>query len=174
MTEDKKRAFQQVAYIVETARNRAFQKINEELIMMYWQVGEFVNVASKNANYGDSVVDELAEFFQENYADLKDTFPNMSGFSVTNLKYMKRVYLFYNQQDINRHQLGDELENLIFSIPWRHQIEIITKSQNIDQAIFYMQKTIENNWSRSVLMNMIDANLYQTLSCQVLKILRKR
>ncbi len=68
--------------------------------------------------------------FKELSTDLKDTFPNMSGFSVTNLKYMKRVYLFYNQENTIRQQPVDELENLIFSIPWGRQMEIITKSQN--------------------------------------------
>ncbi len=58
---------------------------------------------------------------------------------------MKRVYSFYNQEYTNSHQLGDYLENLIFSTPWRHQIEIITKVNNIEQAEFYMKKIIENS-----------------------------
>ena len=75
---------------------------------------------------------------------------------------MKRVYLFYNQLDTNRHQLGAELENLIFQIPWRHQVEIVSKTNNISEATFYMQKTLTNNWSRSVLMNMLGTNLFQS------------
>ncbi len=140
---------------IQSHQIKAFVSVNAELIKTYWSLGKDIVEQQADSKWGSG-------FFKELSTDLKDTFPNMSGFSVTNLKYMKRVYLFYNQENTIRQQPVDELENLIFSIPWGHQIEIITKSQSIDQAIFYMQKTLENNWSRSVLMNMIDANLYQT------------
>ncbi len=111
ITEDKKVAFQQVAHIVETARNRAFQKVNEELILMYWQVGEFVSVASKNANYGDSVVDELAGFFKENYADLK-------GFNRRGLYRMKQFYELYQ---------GDEIVSpLLTQLSWTNHLKIMS------------------------------------------------
>ncbi len=140
---------------IQSHQIKAFVSVNAELIKTYWSLGKDIVEQQADSKWGSG-------FFKELSKDLKDSFPNMSGFSVTNLKYMKRVYLFYNQENTIRQQPVDELENLIFAVPWGHQIEIVTKSQSIDQAIFYMQKTIENNWSRSVLMNMIDANLYQT------------
>lgn len=71
------------------------------------------------------------------------------------------MYLFYSQDDVIRHQVGDELEQQIFSIPWRHHIEIITKVKSVAEALFYIQKTIEHGWSRNVLLNMIAARLYE-------------
>lgn len=134
---------------------KAFVSVNTELIKTYWGLGKDIVELQADTKWGSG-------FFKELSKDLKDTFPNITGFSITNLKYMRQVYLFYNQDNTIRHQVGGELKDLIFSIPWRHQIEIIRKSTTIDQAVFYMQKTIANNWSRSVLMNMIDANLYQS------------
>lgn len=74
---------------------------------------------------------------------------------------MKRFYLFYNQEDTIRQQPVDELQNILFRIPWGHHICIFTKCSNPEQAVFYIQKTLANNWSRSVLLNMIDADLYE-------------
>lgn len=75
-------------------------------------------------------------------------------------------------QDKNRHQVGDELEmanhslpdgempELFASVPWRHHVEIFTHSKSVDEALFYVSKTIDNGWSRNVLMNMMEADLY--------------
>lgn len=86
----------------------------------------------------------------------------MQGFSVTNLKYMKRLYLFYNQEDTIRPQLVDELETVLFRIPWGHHRHLLEKAKTIDEALFYVHKTIEYGWSRNVLMNFMSANLYNT------------
>ncbi|WP_062052957.1 PDDEXK nuclease domain-containing protein [Aquimarina longa] len=133
---------------------KAFVSVNSELIRTYWGLGKDIVEQQADAKWGSG-------FFEELSKDLKDTFPNISGFSVTNLKYMKRVYLFYNQSNTKRHQAGADLENLIFQIPWRHQVEIVSKTNNISEAMFYMQKTLENNWSRSVLMNILATNLFE-------------
>ena len=66
------------------------------------------------------------------------------------------------QFSINSLQLDDDLENHpIFQIPWRHHVEIFTKCKSVPEAMFYVQKTIQNGWSRAVLMNFIEANLYK-------------
>lgn len=132
---------------------KAAVKVNAELIRVYWELGKDIVEKQSDSKWGNS-------FFKELSLDLKDIFPDMEGFSITNLKYMKRMYLFYSQDDEIRHQLGDEFENQLFSIPWRHHVEIITKAKSIHEAWFYIQKTIENGWSRNVLLNMLDANLY--------------
>jgi len=83
---------------------------------------------------------------------LKREFPEVQGFSVTNLKYMQRFYKYYSElaqirqqaTDEFRHQPGDELLALVSQIPWRHNVEIMTRSQSPDEALFYVQKTIEN------------------------------
>ncbi len=57
--------------IVESARERAFRKVNEELVLMYWDIGEYISKLSQDAEYGDAFVQRLADFFAENYPDLK-------------------------------------------------------------------------------------------------------
>ncbi len=108
---------------------------------------------------------------------------------MTNLKYCKYFYLFYSQDIQFRQRVVDELyeksneehripaeeaaqirqqsvdefkDNPLFSIPWGHQICIIDKCKSVLEAMFYVQKTIKNGWSRAMLMNFIDADLYQT------------
>ena len=70
-------------------------KFNTELIKLYWQMGKDINEKSMVAKWGSAFFDKLSK-------DLKMEFPNMTGFSVTNLKYIKRFYMFYNQSDIIR------------------------------------------------------------------------
>lgn len=63
--------FQKVIDIIESARERAYRKVNEELILMYREIGEYISKQSENAEYGDAYVQRLADFFQENYPDLR-------------------------------------------------------------------------------------------------------
>jgi predicted nuclease of restriction endonuclease-like (RecB) superfamily len=79
---------------------------------------------------------------------LKEEFPSVSGFSVTNLKYMKRFFEFYKSDKANRQQVVDDLEK-ICSIPWGHHILIMTKCENVEETLFYVRKTLENGWSRA-------------------------
>lgn len=80
--------FQKVVAIIESARERAYRKVNEELILMYRDIGEYISKQSENAEYGDAFVQKLADFFAENYPDLK----GLSNFDVPNfLEQMKSV-----------------------------------------------------------------------------------
>ena len=66
------------------------------------------------------------------------------GFSTTNLWYIKKWYLFYYQCDVKLHQLGGEIPEVLFSIPWKHHCVIITKCKKIDEALFYFKQTVDN------------------------------
>ena len=141
---------------------KAAIKVNTELLKLYWQMGKDINEKSLVAKWGAGFFDKLSR-------DLKTEFPDMTGFSVTNLKYIKRFYMFYSQSDIIRQQLvdefrqqlADEIELPIFNIPWSHHIYIISKCKTIKEALFYVNQTIENGWSRSVLEHNIDSELYK-------------
>ena len=84
----------------------------------------------------------------------------MKGFSYRNLKSIRQWYLFYNQLDIIGKQLVSQLEVSLFSIPWGHHIMIMQRCKDTQEALFYVHKTIENHWSRSVLEHQIALNLY--------------
>ncbi|GHT54953.1 hypothetical protein AGMMS49982_20380 [Bacteroidia bacterium] len=166
---------------IRQSQIKAAIRINEELLRLYWDLGHDIVVRQMDATWGKG-------FFAELSKELRGEFPDMSGFSGTNLKYCKRFYQFYtqdktifhqlggklqnteNQDVIIRHQVGDEIRQQvadefkvhpIFQIPWRHHVEIITKCKSVKEALFYVRKTIENGWSRAMLMSFLDTNLYQ-------------
>ena len=102
---------------IRSQQIKAAVKVNVELLKVYWRLGSDISVHKTDAQWGSGFYESLSR-------DLKAEFPDMKGFSVTNLKYCKRFYELYNQSDIIRHQVGDELDVPIFSIPWRHHTEI--------------------------------------------------
>lgn len=147
---------------IRRAQAKAAVRVNVELLRFYWEMGRDIAEKRMEAEYGSG-------FFGNLSSDLKNEFPSMEGFSVSNLKYIKRFYLFYSGKKLrqhgttsttaNRHQLGDEFE-MLFTIPWRHHVEIFTHAKSVDEALFYVAKTAENGWSRNVLMNMMETDLY--------------
>lgn len=137
---------------IKSAQIKASIAVNEEMLNLYWNIGKDISEKHLDSQYGSGFFDNLSK-------DLKIEFPDSQGFSVTNLKYMKRFYLFYKEI---RHQVGDEFENQLFTIPWRHHIEIFTRSKSVQEAMFFVQKAKENGWSRAMLINMMDTKLYET------------
>ena len=159
---------------IRRAQAKAAVRVNVELLRLYWGMGRDIAEKRMEAKYGSG-------FFENLSRDLKLEFPNMEGFSVSNLKYIKRFYLFYSEKILHqsgaksqaaiRHQTGDESSTpnrqqpvdeleMLLSIPWGHNIEIFTHAKSVEEGLFYVAKTAENGWSRNVLMNMIEADLY--------------
>lgn len=120
------------------------------------------------SRYGDGIIRRISN-------DLKAEFPDVKGFSPTNISYIKRFYLLYNQYIENYPQLvgnsesdnhpqvvGSSVEEQIFSIPWGHHHYIIDKCyNNPDKAMFYVKKTLQNGLSRNILLNLLDTDLYE-------------
>ncbi|MBD3905571.1 PDDEXK nuclease domain-containing protein [Chryseobacterium sp. Ch-15] len=140
---------------IQQSQIKAAIQVNSALIEMYWDLGKEIAERDFENNYGSG-------FFSQLSKDLRAEFPEIKGFSESNLKYCKRFYVFYNQDNGNRHQLGDDFSTNLFLIPWRHHVEILTKCKNVEEAHFYIKKTIENGWSRAVLLNMISSKLIDT------------
>ncbi|MCW3788080.1 DUF1016 N-terminal domain-containing protein [Plebeiobacterium sediminum] len=116
---------------------KAVLSANKEVILLYWEIGKELYEKQENEGWGNSVVDSLEK-------DLIAEFPDLKGFSRRNLFYMKGFYSFY-QSDF------EKVQQLVAQIPWGHNILIYSKSNSIDEALFYLSETIENNWSRSIL-----------------------
>ncbi|GAB1414656.1 hypothetical protein MASR2M117_00620 [Paludibacter sp.] len=170
---------------IRQSQIKASVRVNTEMLQLYWSIGCDIVSRQAEAVWGSGIINQLSK-------DLQAAFPEMQGFSRTNLKYCKRFYLFYTQDNRIFHQLGDQLGNpiipqlvgqiqtsenelntfqqqvgteikipdLLGAIPWRHHIEILTKCKNTHEAVFYIQRTIENGWSRAVLMSFLEADLY--------------
>lgn len=147
---------------------KAAIKVNSEMLRFYFSLGADIVNKKAESRWGDG-------FFKNLSKDLQNELPGVRGFSETNLRYSKYFYLlynqtltihpqvgdkFYNQDFIISPQIGDQLD--IFQIPWSHHKYIIDKcKKDTDKALFYVRKTLENNWSRNVLLNFLDTGLYE-------------
>ena len=165
---------------IRQSQIKAAVKVNTELLHLYWDMGHDIVARQMESKWGSG-------FFEQLSKELRVEFPNMKGFSTQNLYRMKQFYLFYTQDDLIHHQLDDQIfsqlarriqasdnkNNIIFSqlaeelethpifqIPWFHHVQIFTKCKSVKEALFYVQKTIQNGWSRAVLMNFMEADLY--------------
>ena len=165
---------------IRQSQIKAAVKVNTELLRLYWDMGRDIVTRRMETSWGNG-------FFKQLSQDLLLDFPDMKGFSTSNLYYIRQFYQFYtqgssnfqqvvgelphqlgaelqpvaNQGDIILHQVGEEFEDHpIFQVPWGHHIQIFTKCKSIKEALFYVRKTIENGWSRAVLMNFMEAGLY--------------
>jgi predicted nuclease of restriction endonuclease-like (RecB) superfamily len=130
---------------IKIARLKVAFAANHELILFYWDLGKMMLEVSANAQWGKNWMKTLSD-------DLRREFPEMEGFSKTNLYNIRRLYQFY-LDDIIFHQSGGKL-------PWRHHVEIFTKVKTIKEAHFYIENTIENGWSRDVLALQIKSDLF--------------
>jgi len=171
---------------IQTSQIKAHIKVNEELLKLYWEIGKIITIKQNKSSWGDGVIKQISK-------DLQSEFPNMKGFSVRNIKYMKQWFQFYSirQQVVarldnsNKSQISKDKENSIrqqtvaqleetqklqlvkqlnkniFKIPWGHNIAIITKCKVFQETAFYIQQTIQNNYSRSQLIERINKDDYQ-------------
>lgn len=154
---------------------KAAVQVNHSMLEFYWSLGRDIVALKAESQWGSG-------FFNQLSLDLKKIFPGESGFSVTNLKYMKRWYLFYFEQVTNCQQLIDELggakwhelsaeirqqpiDELAFPdafalVPWGHHIQLMSKSKSVDEALFYIKQTIANNWSLADLEHELKTDLF--------------
>lgn len=157
-----------------SAQIKSAVKVNTEQLFFNWQLGRDLVERKAEEKWGKGIVEQLS-------LDLQNEFPKAKGFSARNLWNMKKWYLFYSENEsfselayrmeesldmksLKLHQLGAEMEfpSVFGFVPWRHHVEIVTKCKTIEEALFYVRKTIEESWSRSVLIDNIKAHLYQS------------
>ena len=141
---------------IRSAQVKASIHVNSEMLRLYWLIGAEICEKQKNVKWGDGWLKELSRV-------LMSEFPNMKGFSHRNLKYIRQWYLFYNEYVAFGQQVVAQIsEDVFFSVPWGHHLYVLTKCKDVKKAFFYLNKTVEHGWSRSVLLNFLDTNLYET------------
>ncbi len=156
-----KEFLQEVGSRFKQSQIKAATRVNEEMLSFYFWIGGEIHRLRENDNEG-------AAFYQRLSNDLISEFPEVKSFSVTNLKYMQYFYELYCSPQVGDSaataispQLGDLRKMGVFSIPWGHNKLIIDKCRkDVKKAQFYVAKTLENNWSRAVLLNFLDTDLY--------------
>lgn len=149
---------------IRQARQRAGLAVNRELLAVYWEIGSTILEQQAAEGWGARVIDRLA-------TDLKTEFPDMQGLSVRNIKYMRAFAEAYphfpNVQpaaaQIEATEKGEKaiVQPLVAQIPWAHHLEILNRIKDPGLRLFYMAKTAENGWSKSVLKAQIESGLHR-------------
>ena len=103
--------FDEIIHIIEESRKNALRKVNEELIMMYWRVGEYISLQSEKASYGDSYIQSLADFFSQNY-------PQIKGFNRRGLYRMKQFYETYKDDE--------KVSPLVTQLSWTNHLKLLS------------------------------------------------
>ncbi len=130
---------------IRTAQVKASLSINSEMICLYWEIGKSIVENQNKQGWGAKVIDKLSR-------DLQRAFPSMKGFSYRNIKCMKQFYQEY-QDVIIRQQTAAQL-------PWWHNIILLSKVKSKEERNWYVKQTIENGWSRNILVMQIESDLY--------------
>ena len=128
---------------IQTAQYKAIFGANRELILLYWNIG---NVIIESSVWGNKFVDNLAR-------DIKLEFPNTKGYSVRNLKYMRKFAAMFPEFEI--------VQATLAQLTWYHLQLLMDKISDKTTYLWYADKTIENGWSRNVLMHQIGIKLYE-------------
>jgi len=157
----------------KNAQIKATYQVNKELLKYYFGLGLQIIQKQKNTTWGSNFLGQLSK-------DLREEFPDISGFSKRNLELIRQWSLFYadafesitkqnaSQLDTPNSEIAKQAVSqtgvfdfeVFIGVPWGHHIMIIQKIKNTKEAFFYVMKTIENQWSRSVLEYQIESKLY--------------
>lgn len=145
-----KEFIQKIKEKARQAQIKASVRVNSTLLEFYWELGADIVEKQKTASWGSGFLKQMSK-------DLMHEFPDMKGFSLRNIKYIRQWYLFYCEEN----EKGQQVVAQLTQIPWGHNLHIITKLKKMDEALFYVQKTMEHGWSRSVLVHQIESRLYE-------------
>lgn len=148
-TSEYRKWIEELKYEIQKSQIKAAISVNHALLDLYWKIGKSISEKISLEKWGTSVVENASK-------DLRNHFPNQQGFSRSNLFSMRKWYEFYANSGLEI----EKVQQLVGQIPWGHNVLIITKTKNIEEAIFYINKIIENNWSRTILSHQIDLDFY--------------
>ena len=138
-----KEIFENIKNEVLKSQYKAMQTVNKELIFMYWHIGKII---LENSQWGNKFIDNLA-------IDLKLEFPAIKGFSVRNLKYMRKIAEEYPDFKF--------VQEVLAQITWYHNVILMDKIKDIEIRKWYINETVKNGWSSNILKMQIDNKLYE-------------
>ena len=128
---------------ISKAQYNAALQVNKELTLLYYHIGKIIN---EHKSWGNKFIDNLAR-------DIKIAYPNSTGYSVRNLKYMAKFAAEYPNEEF--------VQRAVAQIPWGHNIVLLDKFSDFAVRKWYIEKTQENGWSRNVLVHQIESGLYE-------------
>ncbi|RTL54362.1 MAG: DUF1016 family protein [Sphingobacteriales bacterium] len=166
--------FKQVVLLIEEARNRAFHKVNEELVLLYFKVGNIVSEKVSAGAWGENTVEELASFIQDNCSGLK-------GFNRRGLYRMKQFYETYSSPEFvstlathlkkPENEVKNIVTTLLTQLQWSAHLHILSKTKTPDEKLFYLHLAIQDKLSVRELERQLNAAVYErtTFSNQTLQ-----
>ena len=126
---------------IHASQQRAALAVNQELVLLYWQIGRDILAHQAQQRWGSKVVDKLAH-------DLRTAFPDMRGFSPRNLKYMRAFAQAWPEAEF--------VQAVLARLPWYHQVALLDKLHTPEERRWYAEQAIANGWSRNVLVMQIE------------------
>ena len=138
--------FAEIAQIIEDARDNAYRKVNEELILMYKKVGQFLSEKSKDTTYGDGYIDSLSEY-------IRQQFPGIKGFNRRGLYRMKQFYETYAR--------NEKVSALLTQLSWTNHLIIMSGSKSNEEREFYIRLAVKERYSSRQLERQMDSGYYE-------------
>lgn len=138
--------FFEVLAMIKQARYNAIKNVNSELVKLYWNIGEYLSKKLASSEWGDAVVDGLAEYIQENH-------PEFKGFTRRGLFRMRQFYETYRRDRI--------VSPLVTQISWTNHLMILSKTKSLEEKEFYMRLSAKENYSKRELERQIDSGLFE-------------
>lgn len=130
---------------IADARLRAALSVNRELVLLYWGIGRDILSRQESEGWGAKVIDRLA-------IDLGRAFPEMTGLSARNLKYMRAFAEAWPDLEF--------VQQVVALLPWGHNVRLLDAVKSASERTWYARQTIENGWSRNVLVHQIESGLF--------------
>jgi predicted nuclease of restriction endonuclease-like (RecB) superfamily len=130
---------------IRLAQIRAALSVNQELVLLYWHIGQEILLRQRQQGWGAKVIDQLAH-------DLRREFPMMKGFSARNLKYMRTFAEAWPDKTI--------VQQVVAQLPWGHNVRLLEHTKNPEDRLWYAQQTIQYGWSRNILIHQIQSGLH--------------
>jgi len=153
---------------IQAAQYKVVLGANRELIVLYWNIGKIIN---EKAVWGNKFIENLAK-------DIKFEFPNSTGYSVRNLKYMSKFARLFPdfefvqaalaqisnseimQRSVAQFENAEFVQAPLAQISWYHHIALMDREKDTMKYLWYARKTVQNGWSRNVLVHQIETDLY--------------
>lgn len=140
--------FMDLKEYIKTAKFKSIQTVNQHMILMYWHIGNAILTMQQTEGWGAKVIDRLSH-------DLKAAFPEETGFSPRNLKYMRKFAEAWTDMEV--------VQRCVAQIPWRSNITLLDKLSDPELRLWYAQKTIENGFGKDMLVFQIESQLHLRL-----------
>lgn len=141
--------FAHVVQLIKNAQQNAVVAVNAQLIGLYWQVGAFISQKIERAEWGDSVVEQLA-------THIAQTQPGLRGFTRRNLFRMRQFYEAYRKDE-------DLVSALLTQIPWTHHLMLLSQCKMLEEREFYMRTAIAQKWSSRELDRQLESALFERM-----------